>query len=174
MELVNHYWPALPNKGGANNSHPLPAAGPLLAEVILQHHSHPSFFFSWIFNGSLLPPISSPSVSCWYSSLSHSASTLPIWHYSLFSQQTFHRRQFPFWTKLTASSLSMVLPRSGLSLQNSKQTQCQKATIDYYKYRASLGHKKGTVPLNILYDPTLSNMIATTTCSYLNLKYWIK
>lgn len=46
-----------------------------------------------------------------------------------------------------------------------------KATIDYYKYRASLGHKKGTVPLNILYGPTLSNMTATTTCSYLNLKY---
>lgn len=29
------------------------------------------------------------------------------------------------------------------------------------------------MPLNILYDPALSAMVAATTCSYFNLKYLI-
>lgn len=130
MELVNHYCPALPSKGGANNSHPLPAACTLLAEVTLQHHPHLLLHCSWTFNGSLLPTISSPNVCSSYSSLSRSASNLLTWHHLHPTRRSCHCKsnsEHPL--SLTfCQDLGCVFNLSGSHKVN--------ATTDYYKYQA--------------------------------------
>lgn len=129
MEFVNHYCPTLSTEGGASNSHPFPTASYTWQKwpcntTLICHSS---------FHESLMVPYH-PSYHVQMSPLGTPAyCTLPLSYQSgiisLFSQ---HRPpagiSFHFEPNLRlplSLSLSMVLPGSRLSLQNSRQLQCQ-------------------------------------------------